>query len=73
MDKHVNTLCGQNVELPNMKPGGTYSNHCSLEDEQSYFSDGVGIIHRLSFILQKFTQKMINPPQQGLVEDTRGY
>jgi len=22
--KHVNTLCGQNVELLNIKPGGTY-------------------------------------------------
>jgi len=25
--KHTNTLCGQNVELLNVKPGGTYSNH----------------------------------------------
>jgi hypothetical protein len=24
--KHINTLCGQNVELLNVKPGGTYSN-----------------------------------------------
>jgi hypothetical protein len=23
--KHINTLCGQNVELLNVKPGGTYS------------------------------------------------
>jgi len=23
--KHINTLCGQNVELLNFKPGGTYS------------------------------------------------
>jgi hypothetical protein len=28
--KHINTLCGQNVELLNVKPGGTYSNQCSL-------------------------------------------
>jgi hypothetical protein len=26
--KHVNALCGQNVELLNVKAGGTYSNHC---------------------------------------------
>jgi hypothetical protein len=26
--KHINTLCGQNVEFVNVKPGGTYSNHC---------------------------------------------
>jgi len=25
--KHINTLCGQNVELLNVKRGGTYSNH----------------------------------------------
>jgi hypothetical protein len=25
--KHINTLCGRNVELLNDRPGGTYSNH----------------------------------------------
>ena len=25
--EHINTQCGQNVELLNVKPGGTYSNH----------------------------------------------
>ena len=29
--KHINTLCGQNVELLNVKHGGTYSNHWALE------------------------------------------
>jgi hypothetical protein len=29
--KHINTLCGQNVEFVNVKPGGTYSNHGALE------------------------------------------
>jgi len=28
--KHINTLCGQNVEMLNVKPGGTYSNHWAL-------------------------------------------
>jgi hypothetical protein len=28
---HTNTLCGQNVEFVNAKPGGTYSNHWTLE------------------------------------------
>jgi hypothetical protein len=28
--KHVNTLCVQNVEFVNVKPGGTYSNHWAL-------------------------------------------
>jgi hypothetical protein len=30
--KHINTLCGQNVELLNVKPGGTYSNHWAKRD-----------------------------------------
>jgi hypothetical protein len=25
--KHINTLCGQNVEILDVKPDGTYSNH----------------------------------------------
>jgi hypothetical protein len=29
--KHINTLCGQNVELLNVKLDGTYSNHWALE------------------------------------------
>jgi len=28
--KHINTLCGQNVELLNVKLGGTYSNHWAV-------------------------------------------
>ena len=29
--KHINTLCGQNVEFLNVKSGGTYSDHWSLK------------------------------------------
>ena len=29
--KHMNTLCGQNAELLNVKPGGTYSDHWALQ------------------------------------------
>jgi len=29
--KHVNTLCGQNVELLSVKPGGIYSDHWALK------------------------------------------
>jgi hypothetical protein len=25
--KHINTLCGQNVELVNVEPRGTYNDH----------------------------------------------
>jgi hypothetical protein len=29
--KHINTLCRQNVELLNMKPGGMYSDHWAVK------------------------------------------
>jgi len=29
--KHKNTLCGQKVELLNVKSGGTYSDHWGLK------------------------------------------
>ena len=29
--EHINTLCGQNVELLNVTPGGTYSNHWDIK------------------------------------------
>jgi len=29
--KHINTVCGQNVELLHVKPGGTYSNHWAVK------------------------------------------
>jgi hypothetical protein len=32
--KHINTLCGQNVEFLIDKPGGIYSYHCALEVSQ---------------------------------------
>jgi hypothetical protein len=31
--KHINTLCWQNVEFVNVKPGGTYSNHWALKED----------------------------------------
>ena len=30
--KHINTLCGQNVEYVSVKPGGTYGDHWALKD-----------------------------------------
>ena len=30
--KHINTLCGQKVELLNVKLGGTYSDQWALKD-----------------------------------------
>jgi hypothetical protein len=31
--KHINSLCGQNVEFVNVKPGGTYGNHWALKED----------------------------------------
>ena len=31
--KHINTLCGQNVELLNVQPGGINSDHWILKDK----------------------------------------
>jgi hypothetical protein len=31
--KHINTLCGRNLELLNVKPGGTYSDHWILKNK----------------------------------------
>jgi hypothetical protein len=31
----INTLCGQNVELVNVKPGCAYSNHWALQGYSS--------------------------------------
>ena len=28
--KHINTMCGQNVEFVSVKSGGTYSDHCAV-------------------------------------------
>jgi len=35
--KHINTLCGQNVELLNVKPDGTYSDRWALKGYRSCF------------------------------------
>ena len=34
--KHINTLCEQNVEFANVKPGGTYSDHWALKDWRNH-------------------------------------
>ena len=35
--KHINTLWGQNVEFVNVKLGGTYSDHWTLEGQDREF------------------------------------
>ena len=43
--KHINTLCQQNVELVNVKPGGTYSDHWAVK--------GQGGLAVLTYALQR--------------------
>jgi sulfite reductase beta subunit-like hemoprotein len=50
--KHINTLCGQNVELLNVKPGGTYSNHSALRYRK--FSKGPRIVKVSEHLLTSF-------------------
>ena len=44
--KHINTLCGQNFELLNVKPGGTYSNHWALEGYISVIKTSQLMVYR---------------------------
>jgi hypothetical protein len=43
--KHINTLCGQNVEFVNVKPGGAYSNHWTFKGYST--KRGPFILHML--------------------------
>ena len=40
--KHINTLCGQNVEFVSVKPGGIYTNHWALRRKASHQEDAWG-------------------------------
>ena len=42
--KHINTLCGQNVELLNVKPGGKYRNHCALKGSIGNKNQSVNVV-----------------------------
>jgi len=48
--KHINTLCGQNVEFAGVKPGGTYSNHCA---KHIYWRLEVLVITNLTLVSRK--------------------
>jgi hypothetical protein len=49
--KHINTLFRQNVELLNVKPGGTYSNHWALKGWMSSLK-----------IRSQYTRRLAVPP-----------
>ena len=50
--KHTNTMCGQNVELLSVKPGGTYSDHCALHIVTAGLYSFV--FHRLTICVRKW-------------------
>jgi hypothetical protein len=44
--KHIKTLCGQNVELLCVKPGGTYSNHWAVKGYISVIKNSQLMLYR---------------------------
>jgi len=48
--KHKNTLCGQNVELLNVKSGGTYSDR--------WTSKNLGLSHTLLTVARQFRMSL---------------
>ena len=44
--KHINTLCGQNVELLNVKTGGTYSDCWALSVSDSVIKTSQLMLYR---------------------------
>jgi hypothetical protein len=40
--KHINTMCGQNVEFVDVKPGGIFSDHWAVKEpllNKTFYSD----------------------------------
>jgi hypothetical protein len=49
--KHINTVCGQNVELLNVKPDGKCSNHGALKGQKTVFLFFPGFLMNFIFIV----------------------
>jgi hypothetical protein len=54
--KHINTLCGQNVGLLNVKPGGAYSYACALMDNKSRLTNSVEVFGEFQQIPMQFME-----------------
>ena len=52
--ENINTLCGQNVEVLNVKPGGTYSDHCAL---LVYILSPLFLFYLCTFVTDKYKHK----------------
>jgi hypothetical protein len=68
--KHINTLCGQNVELLNVKPVGTYSDHRTLQGYQLQALKTVPEQLRAQQSFPAMSSCFLGPPRirHGLVE-----
>jgi hypothetical protein len=54
--KHADRLCGQNVGILNIKPGGTYSNNWVLEELLSSVQVVPFILHSSQYVLIKYSE-----------------
>jgi hypothetical protein len=60
--KHINTLCGQNVELLSVKPGGTYSNQSGLDGSRHSWTS----LSKQAFI--KESKTTMHGPSNGVTK-----
>jgi hypothetical protein len=56
--KHINALCGQNVEFLYVEPGGTVSNHWALKSSDVILSiQSVVLLKSMSNGIQRFSEQ----------------
>jgi hypothetical protein len=57
--KHINTLCGQNVELLNVEPSGTYSNRLDIFTGYGLGNSASVVIRCIYTVLRSLTHSTI--------------
>ena len=57
--KHINTLCGQNVEFLNIRPGGTYGRQLDLKAEVVKQSIPTAVWSQSKFICRPTMKKVL--------------
>ena len=55
--QHINTLCGQNVYLLHVKPGGTYSDHWAVRVKSLYKNQSVMLYREIIVVFSQIHQK----------------
>ena len=56
--EHINALCGQNIEFVSVKPGGTYSDHWTLNGWTPKRNQSPQILPRFFFFVHRATLVM---------------